>query len=224
MSYILEALKKATYEREHQQGNIPDLRTQHARGQLRDATASGAAPWTKQFVAVVLMLATSVVAVFVWRMLSVQTLERVLPSSSPAVNVVVTGPTTSSSSTRNAATPAVVAIPPPLPSAPFKSADTAPAATFVRTQRAPSASTQLVTPTAISSATPTVQLSPLPDSAPKLVVSGSTYSDNREHRILIVNGQVFREGESPADGIRIEKIGLKSAVLQHNGKSFSLRY
>ena len=224
MSYILDALKKATLEREHQQGNIPDLRTQHVRGQLRDESAIGAAPWKKRLIAAALMLATSVVAVFVWRMSSVQTLERVLPSSSPALGIVVTAPKAPSSSTPNAATPAVVAIPPPLPSAPFKSADTAPAAASHRTQRAPSASTQLIAPSAISSATPTVQLSPLPDSAPKLVVSGSTYSDNTEHRVLIVNGQVFREGESPAAGIRIEKIGLKAAVLRHDGKLFSLRY
>ena len=225
MSYILDALKKATSDREQRQGNIPDLRTQHVRGQPHHATAIGLGPWRKRLIAAaVLLLATSVVAIFVWRMSSVQTLERVLPSSSPAVDVVATQPTVFSVSKTNAEMPTVAVMPPPLPSAPSKSADMAPALTSNRTQRAPPASAALIAPPPVSSATQALQLSPLPDNAPKLVVSGSTYSDNSAHRILIVNGQVFREGESPATGIRIEKIGLKAAVLQYDGKLFLLRY
>ena len=226
MSYILDALKKATSDREHRQGNIPDLRTQHVRGQPHHATAIGLGPWRKRLIAAaaLLLLATSVVAIFTWRMSSVQTLERVLPSSSPAVDVVATQPTVFSVSKTNAEMPTVAVMPPPLPSAPSKSADMAPALTSNRTQRAPPASAPLIAPSAVSSATPALQLSPLPDNAPKLVVSGSTYSDNSAHRILIVNGQVFREGESPVTGIRIEKIGLKAAVLQYDGQLFLLRY
>ena len=224
MSYILDALKKATSDREHRQGNIPDLRTQHVRGQPHHATAIGLGPWRKRLIAAALLLATSVVAIFVWRMSSVQTLERVLPSSSPAVDVVATQTPVFSLSKTNAEMPAVAVMPPPLPSASSKSADMAPALTSNRTQRAPPASAALIVPPPVSSATPALQLSPLPDNAPKLVVSGSTYSDNSAHRILIVNGQVFREGESPVTGIRIEKIGLKAAVLQYDGKLFLLRY
>ena len=224
MSYILDALKKATSDREQRQGNIPDLRTQHVRGQLHHATAIGLGPWRKRLIAAALLLATSVVAIFVWRMSSVHTLKRVLPSSSPAVDVVATQPTVFSVSKTNAEMPTVAVMPPPLPSAPSKSADMAPALTSNRTQRAPPASAALIAPPPVSSATQALQLSPLPDNAPKLVVSGSTYSDNSAHRILIVNGQVFREGESPATGIRIEKIGLKAAVLQYDGKLFLLRY
>ena len=224
MSYILDALKKATSDREHRQGNIPDLRTQHVRGQPHHATVIGLGPWRKRLIAAALLLATSVVAIFVWRMSSVQTLERVLPSSSPAVDVVATQPTVFSVSKTNAEMPTVAVMPPPLPSAPSKSADMAPALTSNRTQRAPPASAALIAPPPVSSATQALQLSPLPDNAPKLVVSGSTYSDNSAHRILIVNGQVFREGESPVTGIRIEKIGLKAAVLQYDGKLFLLRY
>ena len=226
MSYILDALKKATADREHRQGNIPDLRTQHVRGQPHHATAIGLGPWRKRLIAAaaLLLLATSVVAIFTWRMSSVQTLERVLPSPPPAVDVVATQPTVFSLSKTNAEMPTVAVMPPPLPSAPSKSADMAPALTSNRTQRAPPASAPLIAPSAVSSATPALQLSPLPDNAPKLVVSGSTYSDNSAHRILIVNGQVFREGESPVTGIRIEKIGLKAAVLQYDEKLFLLKY
>ena len=220
MSYILDALKKATSDREHRQGNIPDLRTQHVRGQPHHATAIGLGPWRKRLIAAaaaLLLLATSVVGIFTWRMSSVQTLERVLPSTPPAVDVVATQPTVFSVSKTNAEMPTVAVMPPPLPSAPSKSADMAPALTSNRTQRAPPASALLIAPSAL-------QLSLLPDNAPKLVVSGSTYSDNSAHRILIVNGQVFREGESPVTGIRIEKIGLKAAVLQYDGNLFLLKY
>ena len=154
MSYILDALKKATSDREQRQGNIPDLRTQHVRGQPHHATAIGVGPWRKRLIAAALLLATSVVAIFVWRMSSVQTLERVLPSSSPAVDVVATQPTVFSVSKTNAEMPAVAVMPPPLPSAPSKSADMAPALTSNRTQRAPPASAALIAPPPVSSATP----------------------------------------------------------------------
>ena len=225
MSYILDALKKATSDREHRQGNIPDLRTQHVRGQPHHATAIGLGPWRKGLMAAaLLLLATSVVAIFVWRMSSVQTLERVLPSSSPAVDVVATQTPVFSLSKTNAEMPAVAVMPPPLPSASSKSADMAPALTSNRTQRAPPASAALIGPPPVSSATQALQLSPLPDNAPKLVVSGSTYSDNPAYRILIVNGQLFREGESPATGIKIEKIGVRATVLRYEGTSFLLKY
>ena len=225
MSYLLDALKKATADREHQQGNIPDLRTQHVRGQPHHATAIGLGPWRKRLIAAaLLLLATSVVAIFTWLMSSVQTLKRVLPSTPPAVDVVATQPTVFSLSKTNAEMPTVAVMPPPLPSAPSKSADMAPALTSNRTQRAPPASAPLIAPSAVSSATPALQLSPLPDNAPKLVVSGSTYSDNPAYRILIVNGQLFREGESPATGIKIEKIGVRATVLRYEGTSFLLRY
>ena len=224
MSYILDALKKATSDREHRQGNIPDLRTQHVRGQPHHATAIGLGPWRKRLIAAALLLATSVVAIFVWRMSSVQTLERVLPSSSPAVDAVATQPPVFSLSKTNAEMPTAAVMPPPLPSASSNSADMAHALTSNRTQRAPPASAALIAPPPVSSATQALQLSLLPDNAPKLVVSGSTYSDNPAYRILIVNGQLFREGESPATGIKIEKIGVRATVLRYEGTSFLLKY
>ena len=225
MSYILDALKKATADREHRQGNIPDLRAQHVQDQPRHTTSIGLRPRSKRLIAAALLLTTSLVAIFSWRMSLVQTLERVWPSSPPAADVVViTQPKKFSSSTPNAEMPTAAVMPPPLLSAPSKSADTAPAMTSNRTERTSLASAPLSALSTAFLATTTSQLSPLPDNAPKLVVSGSTYSDNAEHRLLIVNGHVFREGESPAAGIRIDKIELRTAVLQYNGKLFLLKY
>lgn len=71
-------------------------------------------------------------------------------------------------------------------------------------------------------------LSELPDGVrrglPALVVSGATYSETPAHRMLIVNGQVVREGEEPAPGVVLERIQLKSAILRHKGTRFSMPY
>ena len=59
---------------------------------------------------------------------------------------------------------------------------------------------------------------------PALVVSGSTYSDNPAYRMLIINGQVYREGEFPIPGLKLEQIRQKSAVITHQGSTYTLTY
>ena len=59
---------------------------------------------------------------------------------------------------------------------------------------------------------------------PKLVISGSTYSDSPSYRMLIINGQVFHEGEKPAADLTLEQIRLKSAVLNYKGTRYALPY
>ena len=59
---------------------------------------------------------------------------------------------------------------------------------------------------------------------PKVVISGSTYSDNRALRMLIINGEVFREGERPAPDLQLEQIGSKSAVLNFKGLRYAVAY
>ena len=70
--------------------------------------------------------------------------------------------------------------------------------------------------------------SPLPVSVhatlPPLVVSGSTYSDNPAYRMLIINGQVYRDGEFPAADIKLQQIKPKSAVLSYKGNIYTLNY
>lgn len=236
MSYILDALKKATTEREHQRGNIPDLSAQPVRGPPDHGLAREAGLRGRWLTAAALMLAVCVMAALVWRLLPVPHAESALPLSLPAARAVVTvptGPAAEPTPARalhpNTALSAAPVMPPPLPrpSAPPKPADQT---LMANANRAPSVSAGAVpmAPLAITAdnrqTPPLPTLPTLPDAAPKLVVSGSTYSDNAAHRILIVNGQVFREGESPAAGIKIEKIGARAAVLQYEGALFSLRY
>jgi general secretion pathway protein B len=79
---------------------------------------------------------------------------------------------------------------------------------------------------------PLPALSALPDhlrrELPALVVNGAVYSPQAASRMLVVNGQVLREGQGvagPAAGtLTLEQIGPKSAVLSYKGQRFELPY
>lgn len=52
---------------------------------------------------------------------------------------------------------------------------------------------------------------------PKVVIGGSSYSGDAASRMVMVNGQVFHEGDRLAPGLVLERIRLKSAVLSFKG-------
>lgn len=59
---------------------------------------------------------------------------------------------------------------------------------------------------------------------PQVNVSGSTYSQNPGLRMLIVNGKVLHEGQEISPGFKLENIGPRSAVLNHQGMRYSIGY
>lgn len=59
---------------------------------------------------------------------------------------------------------------------------------------------------------------------PALAVGGSVYSPAAASRIVILNGQVFREGDQPVDGLSVEQIRLKSTVLAFRGYRIELKH
>ena len=59
---------------------------------------------------------------------------------------------------------------------------------------------------------------------PAVAVSGSTYSKDPTMRMLIVNGKVMQEGQEVAPGLKLEHIGPRSAVLNHQGLRYSIGY
>lgn len=59
---------------------------------------------------------------------------------------------------------------------------------------------------------------------PPLTISGAIYSENVANRFLIINGQIFHETETPAPGVVLHKIKLKSAVLSFKGFRYSVSY
>jgi general secretion pathway protein B len=64
----------------------------------------------------------------------------------------------------------------------------------------------------------------LPADAPKLVISGGVYSANPRQRMLIVNGQVVREGADLGSGMVIQQIIPDGVVLAYRGAHYKLMY
>ena len=59
---------------------------------------------------------------------------------------------------------------------------------------------------------------------PALPIGGSTYSQNPASRMLIVNGQVFREGDAITPDLKLEQIRLKGAVLRFRNYRYAINF
>lgn len=59
---------------------------------------------------------------------------------------------------------------------------------------------------------------------PSLSVNGSVYADDPAQRMLIVNGQVLREGDAAGTDLTLLSIGPKSALLRFKGTTYLWRY
>lgn len=49
---------------------------------------------------------------------------------------------------------------------------------------------------------------------PSMAIGGAVYSDAAASRLLLVNGQVVREGEQAAPGVTLERIGPNAAIVR----------
>ena len=87
-------------------------------------------------------------------------------------------------------------------------------------------------PVAESAAAPAVaparlpRLADLPESLrrelPPLSLGGSVFADQPAARIVVINGQVFREGERPTPGLLVQQIGLRAVVFEFRGQRFEI--
>ena len=251
MSYILDALRRADSERERERGAVPGLHAKPvaASGAEADDGARGLNP----LVWVVVGLALLLVGVLAWlpfgrdapaaAALDVpEPAARVAVASSlPApVTASVPAPMGSPASAAPSAAPAA-----PTVGAPARAAVAA--APIVRKAEAPVAAAGPRTaspgvpasaPAAPASAAlgsaasvPEARIaavSELPQDIqrqlPQLVIGGSVYSPLPASRFLIVNGQVFHEGDKPATDLLLEQIRLKSAVLRFKGHRYEVFY
>jgi general secretion pathway protein B len=59
---------------------------------------------------------------------------------------------------------------------------------------------------------------------PRLAVGGAIYSETPSARMVILNGQVFHEGEKPAADTVLEQIRLKSAILNFRGQRYEVSF
>ena len=225
MSYILEALKKADADRERHR--VPDLHAQPDpladRERLRSRSRG---VWAGMALLVVLG------AGLAWWALT--------PGARPATTA---GTTAAAPATR----PGVPDAPRPADPPPAPAPAPALSAAVIAVQIAPPvmprpvadpvkapATSAVVTapPTAVAPASaaaarvPTLAELPadIRSQLPALNVGGSMYSSSASVRMLILSGQVFREGDSPAPGLTVVQIGPKSSVLAFRGQRFELKH
>lgn len=59
---------------------------------------------------------------------------------------------------------------------------------------------------------------------PRLAVGASMYDERPSRRMLVINGQVLREGEKLSPDLIVERIQLRSAVLNFRGWRYELAY
>lgn len=250
MSYILDALKRADAERER--GHVPGLHTQIPAGASADAhrtrrgllwsaaalggaAALAAVAWwwwpTSEPAALAPVSGTVSAADEKTPEVPVEPGPATSAAPQPALPILAPPPPRSEPgpSARAVTSPAPVAVPAPT------AAPAAPAAPGTVTGTAGTAAPASTSPLGSSTA-PVVTGQPGPvlsfaelspqDRArlPAVNVSGSTYSQNPELRMLIVNGRVVQEGQDIAPGLRLETIGPRNAVLNHQGLRYSIGY
>ena len=237
MSYILDALRRADAERER--GAVPGLHAQAgtaAAAAVADASAFGATA---------LRWGLGAAALTALALLGWLALHR--PDAAAPVVVAVAVPAAATPATAPAALPAPLAapaaaplLPAPRPASPL-AAPPRPAALARAAAAPPTALAAPAARAAVPAATAVVDiaapapadaripdLKDLPDALrrelPALAIGGASYSENPANRMLIVNGQVFHEGDRIAPDHVLEQIRLKSAVLRFRGVRYGIAY
>ena len=269
MSYILDALKKASTEREHQRGGMPDIHAQPVRSQDAENAYGEVSKRPK----LLLAAGTAVFALagLVWQQFGArsgpetQTLstsalasvktnspvvasitQTVAPTEKPDQTVLVatknqpTQPTTVVPTITSLVPKPLVnegtamvppVMPPPLPATAaitYRPEPNRIESKQILVAKVPTSGKTTLPSVPLPLATPPpdniTKLQSLPTSAPKLLVSGSTFSSDPAHRMLILNGQVYREGDSIGIDLRLDQIRLKAAVVSYREQQYLLVY
>ena len=210
MSFILDALQRADAERER--GHVPGLRSHGTAPQTRTGPlAMGRRP---------LMIgatALAVAAALLWWW----------SGRAPAP-----APQAATAATLAAAQMALAPPTPPAqaPALPILAPEPPPAAPPVMAPAPPRApvATPAEAPPVAAAPTPARPAGALPayvgGAGPEVKISGSTYSENPAHRMLIANGKVVHEGQDIAPDLKLEVIGPRGAVLNHRGTRYNIHY
>lgn len=235
MSYILDALKKADAERE--QGTVPGLHSQP-----RAPVPDDSDPPTRATVPVVWIgtgVAITVIALLSWQLWSREGAAPLAPPSVQQMGGAQEAPVTQVEGPPPVAQPLprVEAPPAYAPPPPPRVATVPPQMTQARPTNPPEAAKATVpvdaTRAAVNSPPATSNggvptLSELPEDVrrevPVLTVGGAMYADTPASRMVVLNGQVFHEGDQPVPGLVLEEIKLKSAIFKYKGHRYSIHY
>lgn len=225
MSYILDALRRADAEREG--GEIPTLHSRPAPFDTSEVEAGlGAKPW-------VWIAAGGAVGVLV-PLFSYLLLREPPPAPVAPERAAVQAPTSTPTPMNEAAAPDAAHAPAPAPVVPARVPPTPPPASrSAHRAAAPKAGLAANTghdapTTGTAAEPPVIAYDQLPlevrQGLPRLAISGNMYSDVPANRMVIVNGQLFREKDEVAPGLTLEEIRRKSVVLRYRAYRFELSY
>lgn len=227
MSYILDALKRAESERER--GVVPGL---HSQSEPLRRPAADSRTVVKPLLLAGAALALTLLGVLAWRSIGPAAPGSAVPG------IATTAPVPSHGVTATSAVPIGVSpatmLAPVAKRTPISIEQPGQTAAEVAKPIAEPRIQPKQQPVAVALAAPVpaiariLPLGELPvdvrQTLPKVVISGSTYSDNPAFRMVIINGEVFREGEKPATDLQLEQIKAKSAVLNFKGLRYSVAY
>ena len=246
MSYILDALKRA--ESERSRGAIPNIHAQP--GLAGDGEASDPVAGTRGMLLIAVAVLVLAAAAWWWLTRDDSAPPTVLADAIPPIPSPVAPAATPPKSAVTARLPASMAVPEPtapakghplpwaaqkadLPQTPPSTRQTnavAGSSATAGTRAAEPAVTE-PTPTAAAAASASERvytLKELPEnirsSLPVLIVGGSTYSENAASRMLIVNGNLFHEGDKLTSEVTLQQIKLRAAVLSFRGYRYSISY
>ena len=231
MSYILDALKRADAERER--GAVPGLHTQQATTLIPHAAPS---PQRRLWAALAMILALggSAVGLWVWQTSGGDARPPTVESAAarPATPPAWTPPVVAAD-----VAPAAVSKPvPPAAPAVVVQALSKPRAAPVAKAAAPGAvavSAPVALPLALAPPTQTVALAvPLLSEIsedirrqiPTLTITGAVDSEHPAQRMLLVNGQVLRQGNLVAPELSLEEIRARSSTFSFRGTKFRVAY
>ncbi len=244
MSYILDALRRADSERDR--GAVPTLFGQPLPRVSVDAGSSiGQGRWLWAAIAVLVL---ALVGMVVWRLTApaapaAQAVASAAPSLAPAdaVQAPITADHPTVRPLADAAAPLprrLEATPPPRIAEPARAArnvarsearTTDKASISANAANAAKAATAAKEASAAGGADARIYArNELPSEVqrelPTLAIGGASYSESAANRMLIINGQVFHEGDKLAPELVLEQIKLKAAVLRYKGYRYSVSY
>ncbi|RQO61821.1 hypothetical protein DBR47_06745 [Paucibacter sp. KBW04] len=232
MSYILDALRRAESERER--GSLPTLHGQ-ATAAPRPVVAGeegGAHPsrLTLWLALLALCLGLLALGLYFWPRGG----EKPLPAPALLPPMQTQTPMPTAQPTAQAQVPTLAPAAVVLPSAPAPRPDEALPPPALPTRAQPQVISKAPTAPAPAPAPAPVAERPLPSKdglpedlrreLPPLVTGGAMYSDTPANRMLIINSQVWHEGDKIAPNLTLEQIRLRSAVLVFKGQRFTLAY
>ena len=229
MSYILDALRRADAERER--GAVPSIHAQQFALMPGEDDSGGRSRLPLWIIGA---LAIALLGALAWILLGREASLPLAAQGPPAVTPVAPA-SVAAAPLPSATAPSTAAIaasaPPPAVAAAAEKADRKPtrkAAAKAPAPATPSPRATVATPAPDAEEKRIYAQRDLPDAIrkelPNVTVGGSTYSNNSASRMLMINGQIFHEGDSIAKGLVLQRIRQRSAVFDYKGYRYEMAF